>query len=123
MAVKKTEALMSVLKDLQSSSADIEATAVVSLDGLVMASALPADLEEDRVAAMSAALLALGDRTAEELHRGQLEQVFVKGSGGYVILAHAGEEAVLVTMASANAKLGMIFLDVKRAAEDTEKLV
>ena len=77
MAVSRTEAMMSILKDLQASTADIEATAVVSVDGLIMASALPADVEEDRVAVMSAAMLSLGDRTASELGRGELEQVFI----------------------------------------------
>ena len=123
MAVSRTEALMSILKDLQAATPDIEATAVVSVDGLVMASALPADVEEDRVAAMSAAMLSLGERTAQELGRGMLNQVFIKGENGYVLLMNAGEDAVLTAMARANAKLGMIFLDMKRTAEDIGKVI
>jgi predicted regulator of Ras-like GTPase activity (Roadblock/LC7/MglB family) len=123
MAVSRTEAMMSILKDLQASSADIEATAVVSVDGLIMASSLPADVEEDRVAAMSAAMLSLGDRTARELGRGELEQVFIKGAEGYVILTSAGTDAVLTAMARADAKLGLIFLDMNRTAEEIGKIV
>ncbi len=118
MAQSRTDALLGVLKNLQTSSADIEATAVVSVDGLVMASALPADVEEDRVAAMSAAMLSLGERTAQELGRGILNQVFIKGENGYVLLMNAGEDAVLTAMARADAKLGMIFLDMKRTADE-----
>ena len=123
MATSRTEALMSVLKDLQAATPDIEATAVVSVDGLVMASALPADVEEDRVAAMSAAMLSLGERTAQELGRGTLNQVFIKGEEGYVLLMNAGTDAVLTAMARSDAKLGMIFLDMKRTADDIGKVI
>ena len=70
------------LRDLQASSPDIEASAVVSVDGLSIASALPQSVEEDRVSAMSAAMLSLGERIATELGRGTLEQVYIKGEYG-----------------------------------------
>jgi predicted regulator of Ras-like GTPase activity (Roadblock/LC7/MglB family) len=73
------------LKDLQAGTADIEASAVVSVDGLIMASSLPADVEEDRVSAMSAAMLSLGERIASELGRGILDQVYIRGDNGYVV--------------------------------------
>lgn len=120
---KRTEALDSILQDLQASSADIEATAVVSADGLVIASALPAGVEEDRVAAMSAAMLSLGERTSTELGRGSLNQVFIKGAEGYVILMNAGADAVLTALARADAKLGLIFLDMERTAEEIENVI
>ncbi len=113
----REDMLTSVLNELNGSSADIEASGVISTDGLMMASVLPAGLDEDRVGAMSAAMLSLGDRTAQELERGELEQVLIKGDHGYVLMTYAGTEAVLTVMAKPNAKLGLIFLDVKRAAE------
>jgi uncharacterized protein len=119
----RDDMLKSILSDLNGSSADIEASSVVSSDGLMMASLLPAGLEEDRIGAMTAAMLALGSRTAEELGRGQLEQVLVKGARGYVLLTSAGSDAVLAVMTKANAKLGLVFLDVKRAAENVAKIV
>jgi predicted regulator of Ras-like GTPase activity (Roadblock/LC7/MglB family) len=109
------------LRDLQASSPDVEASAVVSVDGLTMASALPGDVEEDRVSAMSAAMLSLGERIAGELGRGGLEQVYIKGESGYVILTSVGSEAVLTVLAREQAKLGLLFLDMRRAAEDLEK--
>jgi len=87
------------LRELQASSPDIEASAVVSVDGLSIASALPQGVEEDRVSAMSAAMLSLGERIATELGRGSLEQVYVKGEKGYVVLMSVGEEAVLTALA------------------------
>jgi predicted regulator of Ras-like GTPase activity (Roadblock/LC7/MglB family) len=111
------------LRLLQASSPDIEATAIVSVDGLSIASALPQGVEEDRVSAMSAAMLSLGERIANELGRGSLDQVYIKGAKGYVILMSVGEEAVLTALAREGAKLGLIFLDMRRATEDLTKLI
>lgn len=123
MSKSRTEQLVERLRDLQASSGDVEAAAIVSVDGLSMASSLPADIEEDRVSAMSAAMLSLGERISSELGRGELEQVMVKGVNGYVILTSVGEEAVLTVLARKDAKLGLIFLDINRSVEALSKLV
>lgn len=123
MSKSRTEQLVERLRDLQASSGDVEAAAIVSVDGLSMASSLPADIEEDRVSAMSAAMLSLGERISSELGRGELEQVMVKGENGYVILTAVGEEAVLTVLARKDAKLGLIFLDVNRTVESLSQIV
>ncbi|MBN1177935.1 MAG: roadblock/LC7 domain-containing protein [Anaerolineae bacterium] len=114
----RTQQMVERLRELQMSTTDIEASAVVSVDGLTIASSLPPGVEEDRVAAMSAAMLSLGERIASELGRGALDEVYVKGAGGYVILTAVGEEAVLTVLARAGAKLGLVFLEMRRAAEE-----
>ena len=119
----RADMLTSILAELNGSSADIEASAIVSTDGLMMAALLPSNMDEDRVGAMSAALLSLGDRTAKELARGGLEQVLIKGDKGYILMTHAGDDAVLTVLAKPQAKLGLIFLDVKRAAESVGKVI
>lgn len=119
----KIEELTNLLKELEATTPDIEASAVVSVDGLMIASALPRDVEEDRVAAMSAAMLSLGERTATELTRGNLSEVYVKGENGYVLLMAAGEDAVLTALARKDAKLGLVFLDMKRTAGEVAALV
>jgi predicted regulator of Ras-like GTPase activity (Roadblock/LC7/MglB family) len=111
------------LRDMQAASPDIEASAVVSVDGLIIASALPGDTEEDRVSAMSAAMLSLGERISGELGRGNLQQVYIRGGEGFVILTAVGEEAVLTALAREEAKLGLVFLEMRRAAEDLVELV
>ncbi|MDD3825771.1 MAG: hypothetical protein GX597_04855 [Anaerolineaceae bacterium] len=119
----RTEQMIARLRDLRVSTPDIEASAVVSVDGLIIASDLPADVEEDRVSAMSAAMLSLGERIAGELGRGMLDQVYIRGSNGYVILMSVGEEAVLTSLARQEAKLGLVFLDMRRATADLARLV
>jgi uncharacterized protein len=119
----RAEQIVNRLRNMQAAAPDIEASAVVSVDGLIMASALQQGVEEDRVSAMSAAMLSLGERISGELGRGGLEQVYIKGDKGAIVLTAIGEEAVLTAMARQEAKLGMIFLEMRRAAEDITKLV
>ena len=123
MSQSRSEQIVSRLRTMQAAAPDIEASAIVSVDGLIMASALPADVEEDRVSAMSAAMLSLGERIASELGRGGLEQVYIKGNAGFIVLTAVGTEAVLTALARQEAKLGLIFLEMRRAAEDLVKLV
>lgn len=119
----RTDTFQQVLEELKSSSADVEASALISTDGLMIASALPQGMDEDRVGAMSAALLSLGERATRELVRGTLERVLLQGERGYVIMSASGPEAVLTVLAKPGAKLGLLFLDIKRAAQALSKLI
>lgn len=123
MTKSRTQKLVDRLRDMQASSPDVEGSAIVSVDGLSIASALRQEIEEDRVSAMSAAMLSLGERIASELGRGILEQVYIRGENGYVLLMAVGEEAVLTVMARREAKLGLILLEMKRAVEDLNSLL
>jgi predicted regulator of Ras-like GTPase activity (Roadblock/LC7/MglB family) len=123
MAKSRIDQMVGKLRELQGTTPDVEASAVVSVDGLIIASALPTGVEEDRVSAMSAAMLSLGERISGELGRGMLDQVYVKGVNGYVILMSVGDEAVLTTLVRSNAKLGLIFLDMRRSADHLKELV
>jgi len=115
--------LTEALYTLQRSAGGIQASAIVSVDGLIIASALPSNTGEDRVAAMSAAMLSLGERIAMELSRGEPEQVYVKGNNGYVLLMSVGQEAVLTVLAGTGAKLGLVFLEMRRAVSSLEGLI
>jgi len=52
-----------------------------------------------------------------------LSQVYIRGGNGYVILTAIGEEAVLTAMAREDAKLGLLFLELNRAAQDIARLL
>ena len=119
----RSERLVQRLRDFRASIPDVEASAVVSSDGLIVASDLPQGIEEDRVSAMSAAMLSLGDRIASELRRGELDQVYIHGVNGYVVLMSAGEDAVLTVLARKEAKLGLILYDMKKAATDIGAMI
>ncbi len=121
--MSRNEELNKALANLQASSADVQACAVVSEDGLIIASMLPRGLEETQVAAMSVAMLSVGRRTSMELKRGKLQQLFVKGEDGYVIIMYAGLHAVMLAMTGKDAKLGLVLYNLSRAAEEVENIL
>lgn len=123
MAGSKAEQMVTRLQDMQISSPEIIASALVSVDGLMIASALPNNIEADRVSAMTAAMLSLGERISLELSRGALNELYIRGQEGYVLVNAVGEDAVLTVMTREEAKLGLIFLEMRRAADDLEKIL
>ena len=114
------KALTDVLRDFQAAAPGVMGSAVVSADGFAVASELPGSVEERRVSAMAAAMLALGEQTASEFEQGGLERVFVEGADGYTIVTSAGSDAVLAAIASKDAKLGLIFLQMGRTADSVK---
>ena len=123
MSETRGNTLEGVLNELQGSIPEIEACAIVSVEGLPIVSALPTDVDEAKVAAMTAAMLTLGEKAAMELGKGNLEQVNIKGVNGWLLVVQAGLNACITVSTTANAKLGLIFLDMKRAAEKIAKLI
>ena len=121
--MSRTDRLGKLTRDLANATPDIEAAAIVDNDGLMIASSLPAEIEEDSVAAMSAALLGISERIAGELERGDFEMVMVRGGQGFVVISRAGDDAVLAVLTTTKAKLGLIFLDVKRASGEIAGLL
>lgn len=106
--------LEGILQNLVTSTSDVQGAALVSPDGLPLASTLPSGMDEERVSAMSAAMLSLGERIGNELARGTIDRLYVEGDKGYGILTSCGEEAVLLVLASKAAKQGLLMLEIKR---------
>jgi len=123
LRVTREQRLVLTLDRLMEENQEIEAAALVSLDGFTMASALPEGMQEDRVGAMSAAILGLGERAATELGRGHLSQVFIEGESGYVMLIAAGDRAVLTCLAGTKAKLGLVLYDMREAADGIAEIL
>ena len=112
------EKLRGLLLRLNQAAPEIQASAVVSMDGLMLASALPPGTNDDDIAAIAATLLGLGDRTVQEFRQGKLQQVYVKGDRGYTIITNTGQDNVLVVVTDENVKLGLIFLHIKLVAKE-----
>ena len=123
MTHENVEQLIERLKTLNNASYGLEASMIVSADGLSIASALPDGMEEARISAMSAAMLSLSESITRELQKGSLEQVYIKGENGYVLLMSIAQKAVLTVFAEENIKLGLIILIMKQAAADLEPLL
>jgi len=111
------------LRNFNSHSSDIEASAVISCDGLNMACVLGDEVDPDRFGAMCASLLALADRAAQEIARGALKQVLIEGEKGSMLLIYAGENAVLAVATKPTMNLGKVFIDTRKAAKNISILL
>jgi uncharacterized protein len=112
-----------ILQDFVAGTADIQGAALVSPDGLPLASTLPSGMDEERTSAMSAAMLSLGERIGKELARGSVDRILVEGDNGYGILMGCGEDAVLLVLANQGAKQGLLMLDIKKTVGDIKAVL
>jgi len=117
------EKLSLVLQNFVSGTSDVQGVALVTPDGLPLASTLPGAMDEERVSAMSAAMLSLGERIGQELARGIIERIYVEGDKGYGILISCGEDAVLLVLAAQKAKQGMLMLEIKRIVSEIKQIL
>lgn len=110
----RTEQIQEVLRGVRTASPDIVGASVVSIDGFVIASVLPAEIDEELVSGMAAAMLGVGERISSELMGSSMEQTYVRSEKGYVVLNAVGKESVLVVLTTKEAKLGLVFIELKR---------
>jgi predicted regulator of Ras-like GTPase activity (Roadblock/LC7/MglB family) len=117
------EKLSDIINNFVSSTNDIQGAALVTPDGLPLANSLPTSMDEDRVSAMSAAMLSLGERIGSELSRGIIERIYVDGDDGYSVLTSCGKDAVFLVLASKSAKQGILQLEIKRTVEELKSIL
>jgi predicted regulator of Ras-like GTPase activity (Roadblock/LC7/MglB family) len=119
----RTEKMQDILRGLRSASPDIIGAAVVSIDGFIVASVLPSEVDEELVSGMAAAMLGVGERISSELMASVMEQVYVRSEKGYVVLNAVGADSVLVVLTNKDAKLGLVFIEIKRRCAELGKAV
>jgi len=115
--------LQDLLRQMESTTPGIEASAIVTAQGLPIVAAMPQAVNEAIVAAMTAALLGVAERALTEIPRGKLQQITVEAENGYIILKGAGPNAILTVLVKRSANLGMVFLVMKRFANEIETIL
>lgn len=118
-----SEKLSMILQNFVTGTTDVQGAALVTPDGLPLAASLPGAMDEERVSAMSASMLSLGERIGLELARGTIDRIFVEGSKGFGILTGCGQDAVLLVLASESAKQGLLMLEIKRVLADLKPIL
>ncbi|MBA3530828.1 MAG: roadblock/LC7 domain-containing protein [Ardenticatenales bacterium] len=119
----RVDQLEKLLKELRRLTPSVIGSIILSSEGLPIAADLPSSFGEERIAARSASMLALGERIAAELRRGGLDQIFISGSDGYVVVALINEVAALTVLYSANARVAMAILDVHYSVEQLRRVL
>lgn len=115
--------LEKVLYQLHIDSLEIESSALISKDGLTLVSSLNKGVNEDHIGAMSAALLSLGNRMVENLTNSSTNSIMIQSHAGYVIVTAVTEDLLLTVMAHPDSRLGMVFHDIKTAANSARAIV
>ena len=106
-----------LLKKLKYSIPEIQAVAIITNEGMPIASVLPLEIDDVKISAMTSALLSLAEMTVAEMEKGDFEELYVKGKDGYLIYLQAGPRAVLAVSTTIDVKLGLVFLECKTTCE------
>lgn len=111
-----------LLQSLNRDSNEILASGLLTVDGIMVARHLPEGVSEDKLAGLSAAILSVGDKMITDLLGGITDRVMIQSSIGYVIVTAVSVDLLLAVIATPDAKLGMIFHDVKQVAKEIQYL-
>lgn len=126
MAEDRGGGLAELLQEFEEDTG-IKQSAIVSRDGLVMASSLPRakSSDEDTVAANAARILFLGEATGKELARGELKEVLLNYQDGKVALAGAGPYAAVMALIDPSTRLetGAIIFAIGSLSRKVRKLL
>lgn len=126
----RSDALEDELKKLSAVVDGVKATVIVNVDGLLVA-AYPAGDDENphqnptsspQVAAMSATLVGLAEKTLGRLAQGTLERLLMEGEEGTMVVYPAGRAAVAV-LVEKSAHMGHVLFATKKAAAEVELIL
>ena len=109
-----------ILKKLLSAIPEVKAAMIVSTEGLPIVSALPQGINATKMAAMTAALLSLAERSVIEMEKGEFEQLYIRGNEGYLLILQAGPNIILTVSTTKDVRLGLIFHNLKKNFEDSD---
>lgn len=122
-SANRIERIHDVLRGLRAASGDIVGAAILTSDGFIVASEFTRELDEEMVSGMAATLLGVGERIAQKIMSSELEQAYVRAKSGYVIVNAISEEEVLIILTNREAKLGMVFMELRNRLEELSELL
>lgn len=121
--VSRASKITDTLRVLRTSTPEIIGAVVVNMEGFVVSSLLPSDVDEELIAGMAASLLGVGERISADLMGSSMEQIYARSPKGYIVLQAINSEAALVILVTREAKLGLVFLEVKRISQELARVV
>lgn len=111
-----------ILDDLLKTG-DIESAAIISIDGLMVRSRMLDSHNEDIFAAMSATMLGAAQTAASEFNKGNPSRIIAETSSGMLIVTGATPSSILSVQTTQNAGLGLILIEIDKAAVKLNKIV
>ncbi len=118
----KEEKLKKPLDDLQDIQG-VRGAAIVRRDGLLIVSNLPNEVDSDQLAAMTASTLGSGETASETLNIGDVNQVTIESEEGKLISTGAGEEGILTVLTDADINMGLVLVEMGKAADSIKRVL
>jgi len=119
--MSKVDEVKKILSDLEARVTDITGSAVIRMNGLVIASALPSEANERMIAAMSAALLGTSKRSAEALFSGNFKSLNLELDKGNMFLIGAGR-VILVAITKKEPNIGLVTLEMEDSSSKISEI-
>jgi len=123
VAGSREQMMLDILGELRSDGNGVQAVVLISSDAMALASVMPDDMEEELMSATASSLIAAGERVAEELARGSLDQVYLRGGEGDLVVVKVNDDALLACTVDNAAKMGMTLLEVNRCAQKLAAII
>jgi predicted regulator of Ras-like GTPase activity (Roadblock/LC7/MglB family) len=117
------EGVEQVLEDLRALSGEVTTAAVLSRDGELRASTLPPGVDQERYAAMLAALVGVARRVARENGGSGFAQARIKEEGGYVLLVGLEGGETLTATTGPDARVGLVLYDMRNVRRELERML
>ena len=116
MSAEETERIKQQLNELKAEMPEIEGIAVLTKEGLPIASIF-STIDPAILSAITATLNNVSEKAMEELQKGLLETVIVQGEQGHLVVQGIGTSAIIAVLASKSAKPGLIYILVNRVSD------
>ena len=118
----KAELYLHTLSELENSTGDIISSAIVTLDGLIMASTKTDAMYKETFAAYGAATFKRASETMEEMSGENIELLLYESKNHRVVTVRAGEHALLIVLAGKNVQIGMVLMNAQNTALKIKEL-
>ena len=122
MTATTKEMLEKLLGDLKKVGG-IEASAVVSRDGLLMVADIPQNINAETFAAMNATMVGAAETMISEIKKGVPDRVIAESENAKVIATGAGSKALLVVMTSSEAGLGLVLVEMEKTVDKIKEVL
>jgi predicted regulator of Ras-like GTPase activity (Roadblock/LC7/MglB family) len=116
-----SQLLQEILNELTFRNPNILSALVVSDDGLNVASGIPHD-EDDAIALTASDLVDMSSDFSNRFDQGNLVRIVLEGEKRTTIVVNAGTRTILAVLIPAEAKVGLVALSMRKAADQIASL-
>ncbi|MCZ7383942.1 MAG: roadblock/LC7 domain-containing protein [Candidatus Methanoperedens sp.] len=118
----KAELFHLALEQLENSTGDILSSALVTDDGLIMASTTSGKVNKETFAAYCAAAFKRAGETMEELSGENIDTLLFESKNNRIVTVRVGEHALLVVLTSKNVQMGLVLINMQKTAQKIKEL-